>query len=579
MSGPEPDPTVSLVHSTAADGQHSGHRDALLAAVLDRLTADMLAGRPVDIEEAARQVPDLADEIRSLWDAVLIAEEVARPGLFGEDDRTSGQLVSPPSIIRNPDARRDEGYAEIELLEEIGRGGMGVVYRARDVYFDRLVAVKRLLRSDVASSTDLARFAAEARASARLEHPNVVPVYAAYNHEGQPYLVMQYVAGTTLAQRLSSGPMAAAEAARILAPVARAIQHAHERGVLHRDLKPSNVLINAEGRPLVTDFGLAKRVDVRPGEAESLTLTGALVGTPSYMAPEQAGAGRGPVGPAADVYALGAILYQMLTGRPPFLAASPLDTLLLVREQDPVPPRVLNPKADFDLQMIALKCLQKSPELRYPSAAALAEDLEAFIAGEPVSARSTSLSGLFARLLGETPHAVVAENFGALWMMHSGAMIAFYGLTNWLYLRGVTTRWPYVLIFTVGLGAWASIFWTLRRRGGPISFVERLLAHVWGSGVVAINLVFLVEWLLGLPVLKLAPVLAITSGMLFMIKGGILSGTFYFQAAATFLTMFPMVWFPRFAPMIFGGVSAACFFLTGLRAHLRRSHIQEGGRT
>lgn len=377
---------------------------------------------------------------------------------------------------------------------------------------------------------------------------------------------MRYVEGTTLARRLADGPLPAIEAARLLAPVCRAIQFAHDHGVLHRDLKPSNILIDAEGRPHVSDFGLAKRVDA----SESLTLSGAVIGTPSYMAPEQAAAGRGPVGPAADVYGLGAVLYQMLSGRPPFQAASPVETILLVLEQDPVPPRVLNPLANADLEMVALKCLQKAPELRYARASALADDLDAFLQGEPVSARSTSLRDLMGRLLGETHHAAVLEHWGALWMMHSVALLVFYGLTNWLVWRGVTARWPYVLIFTAGLGAWCAVFWALRRRGGPITFVERLLAHVWGAGVVSINLLFLAEWLLDLPVLALAPLLAITNGTLFMIKGGILSGSFYLQAALMFLLMFPMAWHPRFAPLIFGTVAAACFFTTGLKSHLRR---------
>jgi serine/threonine-protein kinase len=155
-------------------------------------------------------------------------------------------------------------------------------------------------------------------------------------------------------------------------------------------------------------------------------------------------------------------------------------------------------------------------------------------------------------------------------MLHSAALVVFFGLTNWLYLRGVTARWPYVLLFTVGLGAWAAFFWALRRRGGPISFVERQLAHVWGAGVIAINLIFLVEWLLGLPVLSLAPMFAVTNGMLFMVKGGILSGTYYLQAALVFLSVIPMALFPRVAPLIFGLVAASCFFATGLKYHLRR---------
>jgi serine/threonine-protein kinase len=259
----------------------------------------------------------------------------------------------------------------------------------------------------------------------------------------------------------------------------------------------------------------------------------------------------------------------MLTGRPPFLGASPLETVLLVLEQDPVPPRVLNPRANFDLEMVALKCLQKSPDQRYASAAALAGDLDAFLRGEPVSARSTTLRALAGRLLGETHHAPVLENWGALWIYHSAALIVFFGLTNWLFGRGVTARWPYVLIFTVGLGAWAALFWNLRRRGGPITFVERQLAHIWGAGVVGINLIFLVEWLLGLPVLSLSPMLAVTNGMLLLIKGGVLSGSFYLQAALTFLAIIPMARYPRLAPLIFGAVSAVCFFSTGLKYRLR----------
>jgi len=179
-----------------------------------------------------------------------------------------------------------------------------------------------------------------------------------------------------------------------------------------------------------------------------------------------------------------------------------------------------------------------------------------------------------ARLLGETHHAGVLENWGQLWIYHSVALLVFFGATNALHLAGVTARWPYVLLFTAGLGAWAALFWALRRQGGPISFVERQLAHVRGSGIVAINLVFLVEWLLGLPVLSLITMIAVTNGMLFMVKAGILSGFYYFQAAAVILAILPMAWFPRFAPMIFGTVAAACFFVTGLKYRLRRQRSE-----
>jgi serine/threonine-protein kinase len=292
------------------------------------------------------------------------------------------------------------------------------------------------------------------------------------------------------------------------------------------------------------------------------------------MPPEQAGSSvggrRAPLGPPADVYSLGAILYHMLTGRPPFQAATPIETMLLALEHDPISPRALNPRVNLDLEMVALRCLMKPPSLRYRSAEALAEDLESFLQGDPVSARSTNLRALAARLLGETHHAPVLQNWGLLWIYHSVALVVFFGAANWLYLAGVTARWPYVLIFSAGLCGWAALFWALRRRGGPIRFVERQLAHIWGAGIVSINLIFLVEWLLGLPVLKLAPMLAVTNGMLFMIKAGILAGGYYLQAGAIFLTIFPMVAFPRFAPLIFGTAASACFLATGLKYRLRR---------
>jgi serine/threonine-protein kinase len=540
--------------------------ESTLAELLQQMTDALRSGTPPDLEAIARQHPAHSGELRELWAAALIAEEMARHA--GETTEWPPSTATGPSAPSTPHTPLQIGG--LELLEELGRGGMGVVYRARQQSVGRVVAVKRLLRGETATAVDFDRFFAEAKAVAHLSDPHIVVVHDVGLHDGLPYIAMQFVEGTTLARRLAEGPMPPDEAARLLAPVCRAIHHAHEHGILHRDLKPSNILIDHDGRPYVSDFGLAKRVDAE----SSLTPSGMIVGTPSYMPPEQASGGRGAIGPASDVYSLGAILYQMLTGRPPFLAASPLETILLVLEQDPVPPRVLNPRANPDLEMIALKCLQKPPELRYQSAAALADDLDAFLAGEPVSARSTSLWALAARLLGETHHAPVLENWGFLWILHSIALVVFFALTNWLAWRGVTARWPYVLIFTVGLGAWAAFFWSLRRRGGPISFVERQLAHVWGSGVIAINLIFLVEWLLGLPVLTLVTMIAVTNGMLFMVKGGILSGTFYLQAAFVFLSVIPMALFPGVAPLIFGLVAASCFFATGLKYHLRRHRTQ-----
>jgi len=359
--------------------------------------------------------------------------------------------------------------------------------------------------------------------------------------------------------------------ARLLAAVSRAIHYAHEHGVLHRDIKPSNILLDDHDQPHVTDFGLAKQVS----EGVSLTQTGAILGTPAYMSPEQAAGARGRVGPASDVYSLGVILYHMLTGRPPFQAASPVDTVLLVLEQEPVPPRVLNPKADRDLEMICLRCLQKPPDLRYASAKALADDLEAYLKDETISARSGRFAQVLASWMRETHHAVVLEYWGLLWMWHSLALLLACLATNGLYWLGVTeNRFYYTALWTVGLGAWALVFWTLRRRMGPVMFVERQIAHTWAASMIAIALLFPVEAILERPVLSLSPVLGLITGMVFLVKAGILSGWFYIQAAALFLTAILMALFPPYAHLIFGIVSAACFFFPGLKYYRQRQRSE-----
>ena len=545
-------------------------RDRLLVELLTELTEAARSGATPDLDAIALRHPELIEELRELWAAATIAEELS--GSLGGQETGIWPTPHPQTESQTP----TESSEDLEVLEELGRGGMGVVHRARQRHLGRFVALKRLLHGASSSSEDMARFRVEAASAARLSHPHIVAVHEVGLKAGEPYLIMQYVDGTTLARRLLDGPLPPGEAATLLVPICRAIQHAHDRGILHRDLKPANILIDNHGEPLVGDFGLARRIDV--GTDAGLTVSGAIIGTPSYMAPEQAASQRGEIGPRTDVYSLGAILYQMLTGRPPFQAASILDTLYLVLDQDPVPPRVLNPKADLDLEMVALKCLQKPPDLRYASAAALADDLAAYLDGKPVSARSTSLRDLAGRFLRETPHAALLENWGELWMYHSVALVVFYGFTLWLLWLGIQARWPYFAIFTVGLGSWAWIFWTLRRRRGPITFVERQLAHVWGAGVIALNLILVAEWLLGLPVMGLAPLLTITNGMLFLVKGGILSGEFYVHGGLLFLTLIPAALYPSIAIPAFALVSAACFFVTGLKYHLRHLRVQRRGR-
>ena len=279
-----------------------------------------------------------------------------------------------------PPAPSIPGY---EILGELGRGGMGVVYKARQIGLNRLVALKMILAGPYASPDGLGRFRTEAAAVAALQHLNIVQIHEIGECAGAPYFTLEYVEGGTLAQKLGGAPQPAQQAAETAETLARAVESAHRRGVVHRDLKPANVLVAADGQLKITDFGLAKRLEEDAGHTRS----GEILGTPSYMAPEQASGRPSKVGPACDVYALGAILYEMLTGRPPFRGPTGLDTLMQVIHDDPVPPRQLQSKTPRDLETICLKCLEKDPQRRYARAADLADDLRRFQGHEPILAR------------------------------------------------------------------------------------------------------------------------------------------------------------------------------------------------
>ena len=276
-------------------------------------------------------------------------------------------------------------FGDYEIQHEIARGGMGVVYRARQMTLNRPVAVKMLLAGTLADDAAIARFHTEAEAAANLRHPNIVAIHEIGVHEGHHYFSMDYIEGRSLADVIGGAPVAPIAAATYVKTMAEAIHFAHQRGTLHRDLKPSNVLVDVDGQPHITDFGLARIAD----RDHKITVTGAVLGTANYMSPEQAAGRHDEVGPASDVYSLGAILYELLTGQPPFQAGSVQATLVKVATEDPRAPRALNASIPSDLQTICLKCLEKSPVLRYASARELAEDVERFLKDEPIVARSS----------------------------------------------------------------------------------------------------------------------------------------------------------------------------------------------
>jgi tetratricopeptide (TPR) repeat protein len=363
-------PDVAVVHppqeelAAFAHGRLGGQAWARVAAHLDLCPACC---------DRAGSVPD--DDLLQGLRPTPRPEQECQDATPGPSDPTSPRTAhGDPALPSLP------GF---QVMEELGRGGVGVVYRVIERKLNRPAALKVLATGAFAGPEELSRFFQEAHTLARVQHPNIVSIHHFEEGAGAPYFVMEYVSGGSLAQKWQAKPQSPSVAARLVAVVARAVHHAHQEGVVHRDLKPANVLLTEEGTPKISDFGLARRLEVEVGP----TCTGAVLGTPSYMAPEQAAGKRGTVGPKADVYALGALLYEGLTGRPPFLGETHLDTLAQVRGHDPVPPRKLQPQAPRDLETIALKCLEKEPTRRYGTAEELAKDLERWLAGEPVQAR------------------------------------------------------------------------------------------------------------------------------------------------------------------------------------------------
>jgi hypothetical protein len=482
----------------------------------------------------------------------------------------------PEFVVRPAALPVIDGY---EIGELLGRGGMGLVFKARQKGLKRDVALKIVVSGAHAGAEERARFRTEAEAVARLGHPGIVQIYEVGEQAGCPYLALEFVSGGSLAQQLDGTPMPPRRAAQLLRDLARAVQHAHEQGIVHRDLKPANVLLTESGVAKITDFGLAKLLDVEQGQ----TQTGTVLGSPSYMAPEQATGNVRAIGPATDVYALGAILYELLTGRPPFLGASFLDTLDQVRTHDPAPPQTLQPRVPDDLATVCLKCLEKDPAQRYPSAAALAHDLDLFLRGEAIAARKLTLWDQAARLL---RHRQMDVNWGAwatltLWLAplpllaHVAVFVLFQNRPEYpLVAIGVTLVTVAVLQYSVFFGKSASM-----RLIAPAE--RRQLRSSWLGNSIALILVPLTILCMTRPT---TPEEWFVVYALWLIAGGCTyfslaanSGILYVTGSLCFLLAVLAPFVPFYMPLVVGSLISLNMMTLGLLLrHLAREATAPG---
>ncbi len=436
--------------------EHPGLR-ADVEAALDLIGNEMLLrreiGERVELEEYLGRFPEWTAQIRDLFEVERAIQDAAPPApTWRREAATSPGFITP----RPAESAALPAVPDYEILGELGRGGMGIVYKARQMKLNRVVALKVIRTGRQAEPDELTRFRAEAAAVARLQHPNIVQIFEIGEHQGQPYIALEFVGGGSLDQKLHGAPQPARQAAQFVETLARTVQHCHELGIVHRDLKPANVLLaqmqksecrmqNGEGEkeqssassafhsafciltsalPKIADFGLAKHLDADRGHTRS----GAIVGTPSYMAPEQADGKTRQATPAVDVYALGAILYELLTGRPPFLGETAYDTMAQVLSQEPVPPSQIIAKLPRDLETICLKCLRKEPKSRYASAERLADDLARFLADEPIEARPVSQAERFWRWCRRNPPLALATGLALAALLATLGISVLFGL-------------------------------------------------------------------------------------------------------------------------------------------------------
>lgn len=382
-----------------------------------------------------------------------------------EPSNTADLIQGTSQPVRNSSLQSGSGqFGEYELLEEIARGGMGVVFKARHQKLNRITALKMVLGGRFSSEEEIQRFHIEAESAARLDHPGIVPVYEIGEEEGQPFFAMKYISGGSLADHMARLCDEPKEAMKLLAKVARAVHHAHQRGVLHRDLKPGNILLDEDGEPLITDLGLAKSTS---GDS-NLTNTGAVMGTPSYMPPEQASGGI--VTTAADIYSLGAIMYQLLVGEPPHQGSTAMETVMKVVSEPPAPPSDVKKDVDRALEAISMKCLEFAPEQRYSSALQMAMDLEAWSEGKPISVKATSLRERTKR-----------------WFRENSRFV----YTAFIVLTGFLLNLPFALGFFLSPDVWENVYSRFPAEDRPWLYSFHVRIPGWLFGLTMSSLVLL----------------------------------------------------------------------------------------
>jgi eukaryotic-like serine/threonine-protein kinase len=461
--------------------------------ILDDYLARLQSGEKPDRDAIVRERPELA----SALDCLEALEQLAQP-----------VRIAPTLTVANADTAPKLGelprdFGPYELIREIGRGGMGVVYEARQKGLERSVAVKMILAGNLASPDAVRRFQVEAKAAARLRHSNIVHIHEVGQFNGQDFFAMEFIKGQSLAQRIRSGPVDSHEAVRLVATVARAVEHLHQQGIVHRDLKPSNILLDADGQPYVTDFGLAKLT-----EGADMTATGAIAGTPSYMAPEQASPRRAEITQATDVYSLGAILYELLTGEPPFHAETAFDTLVAVLSGDPAMPRSINPRVPRGLELICLKCLSKEPRDRYASAAALADELDRFALGEALEVRPPTVAQRCWSWMRRQP--ALASRLGAIAVFYIVDMLINY--RHWAEYR------EYYIPVSLVIAIWISASFLCQRllADRRWSFTARF---AWGTlDALALLTVLLLGSGAASPLVVAYPLAIVASGLWFRVR-------------------------------------------------------------